>query len=187
MRSPWLAAAILGAAAAPAQGQSIGVFADQNGTVCTITAPFATPFQYYVLVRRGPLNGITGAEFRVEGVDPAWFTMSLPVPGSCDPGCPNFVGDGGGLAFPLCQAPESGVVLLATIQSLALAPVPTRTLRVEGARFPSNPAFACPLLTLCDAPAFTTVCVAGGEAVVNGPCTVAVQRCTWSDVKALFH
>jgi len=186
MRILCWAGVILGAAVSPLHAQSIGLFADPNGASCSITAPSLSPFLYYVLARLGPLNGITGAEFRVDGVDPAWFTTASPAPGSCDPGCPNFVGDGGPLAFPGCAAPGSGYVLLVTLQSFAVAPVPARTLRIDAARFPSNPAFACPQVSLCDAPVFTRMCVAGGAAVVNGACTVVVRDRTWSSVKAMF-
>lgn len=186
MRAVWLAGAILTATVSPLRAQSIGIFADVGGGSCAVTAPLASPFQYYVLVRLGPLSGVTGAEFRIEGVDPAWFTTVSPQPLICDPGCPDFVGDGGAVTFPSCQAPGSGQMVLLTIQSIAFVPIPTRTLRIEAARFPSHPGFACPLVTLCDPPVFTRMCVAGGAAVVNGACTVAVRDRTWSSVKAMF-
>jgi hypothetical protein len=75
---------------------------------------------------------------------------------------------------------------------------------------PSNQFFQCPLLTLCDDPAFTKVCVGNsftlcknpeppfpvnatcstsGQAFINGSrnCSVGVQESNWSAVKSLFR
>lgn len=41
--------------------------------------------------------------------------------------------------------------------------------RIVGGNPPSDPAFACPLLVLCDAPVFTKVCVTGGTMGVGLP------------------
>jgi hypothetical protein len=55
---------------------------------------------------------------------------------------------------------------------------------------PTNPQFACALLTLCDFPAFTKVCVTGGQFIINPSgrtCTVAVEETTWGELKALYR
>ena len=56
----------------------------------------------------------------------------------------------------------------------------------------SYPWAACssPILTRCNFPDFTPVCVSGGQLIVNpsGPtCTVAVEQATWSHVKGLYR
>ena len=69
----------------------------------------------------------------------------------------------------------------------SLPPADTRT-RIERHINPSNPNFQCPVLVLCDAPIFTTICVPGGQAIWNGPpCTVGVDQKSWSGVKNLFN
>ena len=54
---------------------------------------------------------------------------------------------------------------------------------------PSNPNFQCSLITQCDAPAFTALCVPGGEAFMNSTrdCTVAVEESSWSEIKSLYN
>jgi len=56
---------------------------------------------------------------------------------------------------------------------------------------PSNDLFECALANLCDAPAFTAVCIAGGVGVLNASSDVAcgsgAQRKKWSRVKALYR
>jgi hypothetical protein len=52
---------------------------------------------------------------------------------------------------------------------------------------PSNPQRLCPVQVLCDAPTYTQICVAGGQAILDGrPCTVAVEPKSWSQVKSLY-
>ena len=54
---------------------------------------------------------------------------------------------------------------------------------------PSSPEFPCPILTLCDAPALTKVCVPGGPFFINPTvwCTDPVAPKTWSVVKNLYR
>ena len=55
---------------------------------------------------------------------------------------------------------------------------------------PSDPAYPCLLLKLCDTPAYTGVCITGGQLIINpaGPsCTVSVAPSTWSQVKGLYR
>ena len=63
---------------------------------------------------------------------------------------------------------------------------------------PGSPNFPCPLVTLCNAPVFTAVCVGTGQGlaaqsgqfIVNPTtrtCTVATQPKAWSEVKSLYR
>jgi hypothetical protein len=65
---------------------------------------------------------------------------------------------------------------------------------------PSNFTFDCPLVTLCDAPAFTKVCVGAQVDSVHWRATlnvsnvqaadcepVGVSDASWSQIKALYH
>ena len=60
---------------------------------------------------------------------------------------------------------------------------------ITGHDNPSNVNFQCALVNKCDAPTFTAVCVATGEAQLNGQdqCTVAVEETSWSTVKGLYN
>lgn len=186
-----LMALALGASTASAQ--SIGIYSDQAGANCNITLPPGTPVVWYILATVGgaAAGGISGAEFRVDNWPSGGFDNVVPNPGSnlalgspiaaVNPGC--------NIAFPGCQPGTGGVVLLYSMTSLVFSPMATRTLTVLKHSNPSNVNFQCPLVTLCDAPVFTKVCVSGGQAVVNGTgnCTVGVETKTWSNVKAMYN
>lgn len=173
-----------------ASASSIGPFFANDGSDCDADGvqPFAPFFIYIGAVLGGDAAGpgISGAEFQCTGVDPAWFNTVTPNPASgLALGTP--IGGGCNIAFPGCMS--GGFVLLYTVQSLALAPVTGRTLAVTQHTTPSNPNFLCPLVTLCDGPVFTKLCVSGGEAFLNAgrPCTVGVEAKSWSQVKSLFN
>ena len=57
---------------------------------------------------------------------------------------------------------------------------------------PSNQNFNCPLVTLCDSPIFTSVCLpsGGGQFIVNPTtrqCTVGTEPKAWSAVKEMYR
>ena len=64
-------------------------------------------------------------------------------------------------------------------------------LRVGARARPTNPEFACALARLCDGPAFTAICISGGQGVLNATSEVAcgsgAQKKKWSRVKALYR
>jgi len=59
--------------------------------------------------------------------------------------------------------------------------------RVQGGNPPTNANFACPLVVLCDAPAYTTVCTTGSEFWINSFCSDPTSSATWSQVKGLYR
>jgi len=132
-------------------------------------------------------GGITGAEFRVDGWPAGWFGAPTRNPAAnIDVGSP--IAGGTNIAFPTCQSPDgNGIVLLFTINGLATSVPSNLVLKTLPHTVPSNPNFVCPLVTICD-DVFTKVCVAGGEAFINGPtCNVAVTPASWSTVKSLYN
>ena len=179
--------------AGSASASSIGVFFAPDASDCDADGvqPFAPFFMYIGAVLGGDAAapGISGAEFQCTGVDPAWFNTVTPNPVS-NLALGNPIAGGCNIAFPGCMVGGTGnFVLLYTIQSLALAPVTGRTLSVLQHTTPSNPNFLCPLVTLCDGPVFTKLCVSGGQAFLNlgRPCTVSVEQKSWSQVKSMFN
>jgi hypothetical protein len=99
----------------------------------------------------------------------------------------NPISGGCNIAFPSCQLGSGGVVLFYTVNYFAADFQADRRVTVLRHSMPSNLLFQCPLMTLCDAPTFTKVCVTGGQGIINGaPCTVAVEQRSWSSVKNLF-
>lgn len=170
-----------------ANASSIGVFFAPDASDCDGTAAPFTPFFTYVIALLGgdaAAGGITGAEFRLDGISPAWFNTVTPNP-AANVTIGNPTTGGCNIAFPTCQG--GGSVLLYTIQSVALAAVPATTFQINRHTTPGNVNFQCPLVTLCD-DAFTKVCVSGGTAFLNGgTCTVGVTEATWSTVKGLYN
>ncbi len=87
-----------------------------------------------------------------------------------------------------------------SIEVLALGPVTPRFLQVLAPVIPSNPAFPCPTLVLCDAPTLTRICApqtltfavnqpngCSFDGPVRGECSVAVTADSWSRVKHLYR
>jgi len=180
----------LALAASTASAQSIGVYFDPNAASCSGTVLANTPTTWYILaLLGGPVaGGISGAEFREDGTPAGWFMTPNPNPASnLALGNPNT--GGCNIAFAGCQPGTGGVVLLYTVSGFATSPVVNNTLSINRHTSPSNPLFICPLVTLCDGPVFTKVCVRAGEGFINrsgNPCTVAVEQKSWSNVKALY-
>jgi hypothetical protein len=147
------------------------------------------PFTVYLiadLAGDAAAFGITGAEFRVTGFDPAWLTTVTGNP-SANVVLGSPIGEGTNIAFPSCQAVHT--VVLFNIQVLSLGPVTPRVLTVERHVRPVHPVFPCPLVTLCDAPVFTKLCVTGGRACIQQEytcCLLAVEATSWGQVKALY-
>jgi hypothetical protein len=137
-------------------------------------------------------GGISGAEFYVDGLEnlPGNWTCTVdPAPDAfyvgdfCRPS--DIDGDGaaerrGNLVFSVigpnvedgCQVGDNWLVPLATIQLADFATpevdLPVLTAQIVAGDPPSTgPAFQCPLVTLCDAPVFTGVCVTGGIFIIN--------------------
>jgi len=175
-------------AAGPAAASSIGVFFAADGSDCDATQALFTPLDIYIMAVLGgdaAQGGITGAEFRMDGIPPGWFNSATANPvGTVALGNP--IGGGCNLGFSSCQS--GALVLLYTINSFATTSLSNLTYRVLPHSTPSNPFFPCPLLVICDAPDYTKVCVPGGTAFVNGgACTVGVAPTSWTGVKALYH
>jgi len=170
-----------------ASAASIGIYADLAGNVCHGTImPGVNPNLYVLALANGPAaGGITGAECRVDGLPPGWMAFATANSGTA---LGNIMAGGGNVAFPTCmpgQAPN-GMVLCWTVFVIPTTVVGPTYLTVK--QHSTTPTLPCPLVTLCDPPAYTPVCVSGGQFTINGgPCTVAVQPSTWSKVKGLYN
>jgi hypothetical protein len=181
-------ALVLGLAVGSASATSIGVYFAADASDCDLSQPQFTPGTLYIIAvlgGDGGSGGLTTAEFRMDGFPAGWFptvtanplanvTLGSPISGGCN------------IGFPSCQN-LSGRVLLYTISYFATSIVPETYLKIDRHTSPTNPLFACPLITLCDAN-FTKFCIGGGQAVLNGrPCTISVDRATWTTVKGLYN
>ncbi len=181
-------ATVLFLMAGVAQASSIGVFFAPDGSDCDGVATPLVQFTVYVgAVLGGDAGaaGMTGAEFKLTGADPAWLTTVTPSP-AANLALGNPVSGGCNIAFPGCE--PGPFVPLYTIQFTSLVAIGPHTFSIQ--RHFNSHHFPCPLVTLCDAPVFTKLCIGGGEAFLNDParvCTVAVEQQTWSTVKSMFR
>ena len=175
-----------------ASAQSIGVFSDASASSCNIIwdtreSPFA---EIYLHLLMGPLRNFAGLEFRVAGLPVSSIPPStefFPSPAAI---LGTSISDGLTVAWHTCQGENATApVLLGRVTLISLNPVGEHTLAIQGSLTPSNPEFPCPLVNLCDPPAFAKVCVAGGHAFMNSSreCTVAVEERSWSEVKGLYR
>lgn len=169
-----------------ARASYIGVLFDTTSYTHEACATPAVPLRGYIVAVLGgdvAAAGITGAEFRLEGLDPSWASTATPNPTANlvlgDP-----LGAGCQIAFPTCQLPD--VVILYTLDIVAPTVIQDVMLTIRAHQNPSNPNFACPRLPLCDAPVFAISCVGGADAWVR-PCPVGVRAASWSAVRALYR
>lgn len=172
---------------------SIGLYFDSQGRSCSGTIRPGEPDTVFVIAKMRGMSecGIAGAEFRFTGVPDGWTTHSVPQPELLVVGDPML--DGTTVGFR-CEHPESGSILLYRVVVVASEEVDDLQFQVESRESPTSPDFLCPLLVLCDYPAFTKVCVEGWTCQVNStapqrPCAtpVAVTTATWTQIKTLYR
>jgi hypothetical protein len=126
-------------------------------------------------------SGIVGAEFYVDGLENLtgdWVAASAPSAAAGLDGdlvtLSDSDGDGfdndrrGQITLPSCRTDPFVTLAVLTVWSHdAIEDLGATTIRVVGGSPPSDPDFGCPLLLLCDAPAFTKVCAEGMSFEIN--------------------
>jgi hypothetical protein len=172
--------------------RTIGVYFDANGTQCNGTIVPGTPGTIYILTREEPgAPGFVGFEFRFGGLPASWTVFPVPNSDMLTMGDP-FAGGVFG-AFSTCQMPDDGIVKLYTVLVLATAQESDVNFTIERRNPPSNPNFQCPVLTNCDVPFYSAVCVDGIRCFVNASrsqlCAypTAVEAASWSTLKQFYR
>ena len=169
--------------AAPVSAVRIGLFADPAGTSCSVQVPINTLGTLYVvaILDDPPANGIAAAEFRITGMPSGWFpsfNLSGAVYSIRSP-----LQGGTVLGFQSCRLGSNRIVPLGTLSFFATSSVSNVILRVEASSTPTNAAYPCPLVALCDVgnecvpgtplPKNSKLCAEGLQAYINGgSCTV---------------
>lgn len=216
-------ALLVAASPSLAANGNIGIFADTGLATCQASVPCDGSITLYVyaLLQGASQAGISGAEYKVQigldtDVDDLLFAEVFDVTattigtGAFNP--PDVTERGINLAYAECNVGDGTKVLLETVTVFDMGGCGTETrLTVVKHDNQSNDFFLCPLFTLCDAPAFSKVCLGSnivlcqnpnppfandsrcstsGEFVLNplpgSDCTVAVEETTWSKVKGLY-
>ena len=195
-----LAVACCLAATVYAEEATIGVYVDAAGTQCTgSTGGGVVTGSVWVNLAGAAAGGITGAEFRVDNNHRPDCTVAITP----DPAAMIVIGDafnlaGTNIAYDNCQTGPR--VRLFTFTLSENTPSSDIWLSLTQHFRPSNPYYACPLVTLCDGPVFTKVC-AGPEAnsvawqallnpsgSLTAECVpVGVAPTSWSQVKSLYN
>ena len=187
---------------------------------CQGPAIFSPPFtalffaEVHFRLNGASAGGISGIEGYIDGIqNTGWNAVFTPVSGTVSDG--SFVVERdtdndtvpdtkrGNFTFsnvvgPLpedgCKIGDGSLLKLGDLQmnqSPVTDPIPDDTmLQFVAGNPPSSAAFPCVLVTLCDAPQFTALCVAGGAFLINpvdGSCAVAVEKKTWTGIKSLYR
>ena len=179
-----------------AQAQSngiLGIYFDDRASKCSDTFSNNQSRTLWVLLlaEGDTRGGISGVEFRIEATGATGYSFSTETVVF-----PNAVKVGSAL--------EDGVNIASTRGCENRMPLPILKLTVlnlsgrEDAVLeiaeripPSNHNFPCPLVTLCDSPAFTKVCITPDRAVLNPSgslrCGIASEQSDWGRVKELYR
>jgi hypothetical protein len=188
-----------GAAYSQAPGGWIGIYADTSGVSNAITVPPFAVTQFYILAHPDTSNtngGLQAAAFRVKYFAPPDLILdAMPNPTAHladinpfrDESQPSPRG-GASITWEAghCQIPgATGMILLYTVDALALGPISNLLLevdRIDNSYDPPWPyIFGCP-----DEDGLHHFEVDGLTATINGT-TVSVDQQTWSGVKELFR
>lgn len=185
----WMVLAAFCAASPAAAGPSLGLFADPNGTSCSIEQAIPGPGVLYILCELGgaAAQGIRAAEIGVAGWPSDWIANVVPSPAASATLWHPLQG-GGVILFPDCEAGDGSIVLLYTIEYYALGPpIANHLLVATRNEHRIDPNFRCPLIKVCDDIPEIRLCVPASGAVLNGPgCTVGIDPTTWTRLKGLY-
>jgi hypothetical protein len=106
-------------------------------------------------------GGMTGAEFRIDGMPEDWLVFVTPNPAAnVTLGNPFRVlgtTHRANIVFPSCAPGTDGRVLLYTVVVIAQSAIEPRDLSVEVGDPPTSPTYTTPVLQRCDAPNYTSV------------------------------
>jgi hypothetical protein len=177
-----------------AQAQSsgvLGIYFDDRASKCSDTFSVGQSRTIWVmfLPEGDTRGGITISEFRVVANGASGYSFSAPtlLSGSILLGS---VFEGGVMAAsPNCESRQPLPVLKFTV--LNLGGGRDATLEIAERIPPSNRDFPCPLVTLCDNPIFTKICITPDRAVLNPSgslrCGIASEQSDWGRVKELYR
>lgn len=191
-RFAWIGCVVLLFATSPAAANGmLGVFFDEYGSTCSASVNSGGLITMYVvfLPDGDTRDGISGAEFRVEAQEAGGYNI-LAVQNRMSVGLGDAFANGINVAGP-CTSDLAIPLLSIQIQNVGGGSNAKFVARVR--EDPSDPqVFPCALVTLCDAPAFTKVCVETGKAILNPStsnpdCGSNSESAEWSRIKELYR
>jgi len=182
---------VLSSTGAFGQDGAIRIYADLNRTACTALLVPQAPLTLYVYAEASGASagGITGAEYSIStsaDTDWQWIEDFSPATsaGAITVGVGAIAGlqPGINIAWGACQSPAAAIHLQ-TITVLDLSGSFSgiaNLLQVEAHSTPGNPFFRCPLFNLCDAPAYTKVCLGDNIETAVCPFPPGALACLYS-------
>lgn len=170
----------------------IGIYFDLEGQTCSGTiVPFVVSSAYVLCKLSGITScGITGAEFRVDGMPSEWIVQTVAIGPNIVVGNP--LGLGVNAAFGVCTGAATGIAPILRFDMFTLTPAADVVLSVQPHQNPPNPLWPFVLVTLCDN-GYSKVRVDGGAGYINPtgpvPCDapIAVHRTQWGALKGLYR
>lgn len=191
VRLAWIGCLALLTAASPAAAQGmLGVFFDEYGSTCSASVNSGGVITMHVvfLPDGETRSGITGAEFRIEAQDADGYNI-LAVQNRMTIGLGDAFGSGINVAG-LCSSDLAIPLLTVQVQNVGGGTNAKFIARVR--EDPTDPQlFPCALVTLCDEPIWTKICVETGKAVLNPSgsteCGSNSESAEWSRIKGLYR
>ncbi len=142
-------------------------------------------------------GGIFGAEnFYLQGWEPFAAVVSVNLPSYAIVAVGSMTSPSNSsraftIGFSSCQDSANNFVFLGAVDAIFLAdPPPNSYVRVVPGNPVRSPDLNCVLLTVCDFPTLTRICVNGGQFIINPSgldCTVGVKAESWARIKQLYR
>ena len=186
----------LGGLISGVQAQSngiLGIYFDDRANKCSDTFSVGQSRTLWVMLlpEGDTRGGISGAEFRIVATGASGYSFSaetVVLPNGFALG--SALGDGSNVVSTSgCVSRTPVPILKFTV--LNLSGGQDATLEIADKIPPGNHTLPCPLVTLCDYPVFTTVCITPDRAVLNPSgglrCGVASEQSDWGRVKELYR
>lgn len=184
-----------GLAATGVRAQSngvLGIFFDDRADNCSAKFTIGTSRTLYVLLlpEGDTRGGITTAEFSIDASGASGYSFSSEqVMGGGSAIFGPAVGPGLNVFYPSCK---NGLpIALLSLKVTNLSGGADAVVEIAAKSPPLNPNFDCPLVTLCDSPAYTKVCIMPDRAVFNPTgalrCGIASEKSDWGRVKELYR
>ena len=178
-----------------AQAQSsgvLGIYFDDRASKCSDTFSVGQSRTLWVMLlpEGDTRGGITGAEFRIVATGASGYSFSSEtavLPNGFAIG--SALGDGINVVSSGCVSRTPVPILKLTVLNLSGAQ--DATLEIAERIPPTHRDFPCPLVTLCDNPIFTKVCITPDRAVLNPSgglrCGISSEQSDWGRVKELYR
>ncbi len=172
----------------------LGIYFDDRASKCsdTFTTGMSRTLWVMLLAEGDTRGGISGAEFRIVATGATGYSFSgetIVLPNGFAVGTSALEDGLNVVSTRGCENRLPLPILKLTV--LNLSGGQDATLEIAEKIPPSHRDFPCPLVTLCDNPVFTKVCITPDRAVLNPSgslrCGIASEQSDWGRIKELYR